>query len=92
MTLKSRIDRLERDHRPEQQWPCPRCGWSGQVRYVREEPGEDGVLRLVDDRTGAEVPGHPPCACQQNRLMYIEIRTIADGPEATTATNTEEPP
>jgi hypothetical protein len=85
MSLKSRIDGLERDHATQQQWPCPECGWSGQIQWVRVVRGADGVVRRFDEFTGAELPEEqpsPPCSCSRGGVRCIEIRMADDRREA----------
>ncbi len=90
MRLMQRLARLERDNAAANTKPCPICGSLGPVRIYREVVGQDGVIRLFDVNTGAELTGRTdvaPCPCGKTPpveiwLPYNERHHLPAGGEA----------
>ena len=76
MTLRTRLDRLER-REGGGGWPCPGCGWSGLTLILHEYLDVAGRVVRVEDCNGNPLPGFPDipsCDLCKGTIRFLVFR------------------
>jgi len=88
MTLRGRLDRLERRGFPGDAL-CQGCGWRGPIAYFNKYVDAAGRTVRLEDSAGNQLPGIPDipsCDLCNDQIKYVVVRCTlaarhAEGPK-----------